>query len=393
MFLRASVAALALVMTMPALAEPNAPAAASAVAANPLLGEWTLPFGAPPYDRITPGHYLPAFEAAMAETRRGLNAIANNRARPTFANTIEAMEKASAPLDRVAKVFFTVTGADGTPEIQAIEKEIQPRLARFRSETFLDQRLWNRVKTLNDQRDRLALTPEQARLLEVTHRNFVRAGAALTPDQRTRIAAIDERLSALGVEFAQKLVADQKAGDLFLTEAEMAGMPADARAAAAAAAKAAGREGYLIAATRSDVEPFLTLASNRAAREKVFRAFNMRGDNGNANDTNALIRETLQLRLERARLLGYASHADFALETSMARTPAAALELSRKVYEAGLARAKAEEADLLKLAARDGLNRIEPWDWRYYAEKVRTQRFAFDEAQLKQYLPLDQVVA
>jgi peptidyl-dipeptidase Dcp len=328
----------------------------------------------------------------MAETRKALEVIATSRARPTFANTIEEMERASRPLTRVTAVFFTVTGADGTPEIQAVEKQVQPMLARFASETYLDQRLWNRVKTLHDRRDRLNLTPEQARLLEVTHRNFVRAGAALSADQRSRIAQIDERLSALGVEFAQKLVADQKASDLLLTEAEMAGLPADAKAAAAAAAKAQGKTGFLVASTRSDVEPFLTLATNRAAREKVWRAFVMRGDNGNAHDTNALIREMLALRLERAKLLGYATHADYALETSMAKTPAAALELSRAVLDAGLARARAEEADLLKLAAVDGLNRIEPWDWRFYAEKLRAQRFAFDEGQLKQYLPLEAMV-
>lgn len=396
MLLRASVAASALLLAhvlTPAVAraEPAA-AGAQAPAENPLLGEWTLPFGAPPYDRIRPDHYLPAIEAGMAETRRALDAIATSRARPSFANTIEAMERASRPLSRVTAVFFTVTGADGTPEIQAIEKRVQPMLARFASETYLDQRLWAKVKSLHKRRDRLKLTPEQARLLEVTHRNFVRAGAALGAEQRARIAAIDERLSALGVEFAQRLVADQKASDLLLTEAEVAGLPADARAAAAAAARAQGKSGYLVASTRSDVEPFLTLATNRAAREKVWRAFVMRGDNGNANDTNALIRETLALRLERAKLLGYATHADYALETSMAKTPAAALALSRAVLDAGLARARQEEAELLALASADGLNRIEPWDWRFYAEKLRQQRFAFDEGQLKQYLPLDGMV-
>ncbi len=398
MFLRASVAAPALALALvlnpaAAMADPAARAEAPAPAGNPLLGEWTLPHGAPPYDRIRPEHYLPAIEAAMAETRRGLDAIATSRARPSFANTIEAMERAQRPLARVTAVFFTVTGADGTQEIQAIETRVQPMLARFRSETYLDQRLWQRVKALHDQRDRLKLTPEEARLLEVTHRNFVRAGAALGEAERQRIAAIDERLSALGVAFAQKLVADQKASDLLLTEAEMAGLSEEAKAAAAAAAKARGQSGFLVASTRSDVEPFLTLATNRSAREKVWRAFVMRGDYGNANDTNALIRETLQLRLERARLLGYATHADYALETSMATTPAAALQLLRTVLDAGLARARAEEADLLKLAAADGLDRIAPWDWRFYAEKVRQQRFAFDEGQLKQYLPLEGMVS
>lgn len=380
------------VLAQAALPLPAAePSAASA--ANPLLGEWAPPFRQPPYEAIRPSDYLPAFEAAMAQTRAAIDAIANNPAPPTFANTIEALEWARQPLARVSGAFFTVTGADGTPEISAIEAKIQPRLTRFSSDTLLNPKLWVRVKTLWDARASLNLAPEQARLLEITHRQFLRGGAALAPDQQARIAAIDERLSALGVDFSQKLVADQKASEVLLTEAEMAGIPADARAAAAEKAKAAGKAGYLVVPTRSEVEPFLTLGSNRAAREKVWRAFVMRGDNPNANNTGAIITEMLRLRLERAKLLGYRSYADFALENSMAKTPQAATDLMMQVWRPALAKAREEEAALLKLAGADGITRLEPWDWRYYAEKERTQRYAFDERELKQYLAMPNMEA
>jgi peptidyl-dipeptidase Dcp len=271
-----------------------------------------------------------------------------------------------------------------------VEADISPRLAAFRSEMLLDQALFARVRQLHDQRDQLGLAPEQKRVLEVTYRDHVRAGAALPEAARQRLAAIDVELASLGVEFGNKVLADQKEGDSFLTEAEMAGMSGGFRAAAAERARAAGRPGlFLVAATRSDFEPFLTSATNRAAREKVFRAFDSRGDRGNANDTKALITTMTRLRLERAKLLGYPTFAAFALETSMAATPEAATQLTEQVLKAGLARAAEEERDLLQLAQADGITRLEPWDWRFYAEKVRANRYALDEAQLQQYLPLE----
>jgi peptidyl-dipeptidase Dcp len=381
----------------PALGQAAVPmpaaAPSAATSANPLLGEWTPPFRQPPFQAIRPDDYLPAFEAAMAETRADIDAIANNPAPPTFANTIEALEWARLPLARVSGAFFTVTGADGTPEISAIEAKIQPRLSRFSSDTYLNPKLWARVRTLWDNRASLNLAPEQARLLEITHRQFVRGGAALAPAQQARIAAIDERLTALGVDFQQKLVADQAVNEVLLTEAEMAGIPADARAAASEKAGAAGKAGYLVVPTRSEVEPFLTVGSNRGAREKVWRAFVMRGDNPNANNTGPIISEMLRLRLERAKLLGYNSYADFALENSMAKTPQAATDLMMQVYRPALAKAREEQADLMTLAGADGITRLEPWDWRYYAEKVRAQRYAFDEGQLKQYLAMPNMEA
>ena len=372
-----------------------APAAALAdQSTNPLLGEWTTPDGVPPYDRIRPEHYEPAFDAALVAARADYRRIADNAAVPTFANTIEAMEGAGRPLGRIASVFFNVASADATDAIQAIEERVTPKLTRLSNETFLDQKLFGRVDRLWKARATLGLDPEQARLLEETHEKFVRAGAALQPAARAQVAAINEALAELGVEFGQKLLADQKANDVLLTADDVAGLPGDQRSAAAIAAKAAGREGgYLFPATRSAAEPFLTASPNRSAREQIWRAFVMRGDNGNANDTNAIIAKLVALRIKRAKLLGAQSHAEFVLEDQMAKTPEAAMDLLMKVYRPALERAKEELRDITAHAARDGISTVEPWDWRYYAEQVRKERYALDEAAIKQYMPLDGWVA
>ncbi len=388
-----------LLVTAPALAAAagvagaTATVAAEPAAANPLLGDWTTPDGVPPYDRIRPEHYEPAFEAGIAEARANYEKIATSRARPTFANTLEAMELATPLLTRTQSTFFTVANADATPEMQAIRTAISPKLTRLNSDTFQDPRLFARVDRIFRDRDRLRLTAEQKRLVEVVHRNFVRAGAALSPEARARVAEIDQEISRRTVRFGQNLVAEQRAGDLFLTEAEMAGIPAESKAAAAALAAKAGQPGrFLITATRSAVEPFLTHATDRAVRERVFRIFNMRGDNGNDADNNALVREIVQLRAERAKLLGFDSFADFQLDASMAGSPGAASELLQAVFQPALVRAREEEARLLAIAAKDGLDRIEPWDWRFYAERVRQAEFNLDETALQAYLPLDGMV-
>lgn len=368
-------------------------ASAASTAANPLLAAWTTPDGVPPYDRIRPEHYEPAFDQALASARADYQRIANDPAAPTFANTIEAMEGAGRPLARVSSTFFNVASADATEANQQIQKNVAPKLARLSNEIHLDQKLFGRVDALWKARASLGLHPEQAQLLKLTHERFVRAGAALKPEARARVAAINEELAKLGVQFGQLLLADQKAGSVVLTAAEVEGLPADQKSAAALAAKAAGKDGYLFPATRSAAEPFLTAAPNRAAREKIWRAFSMRGDNANDNNTGAVIARLVSLRAERAKLMGARSHADFTLQTQMAKNPQAALDLLMKVFRPALARSKEELADISALAAKSGVTTIEPWDWRYYAEQVRKERFALDEAALKQYLPLDGMVA
>lgn len=361
--------------------------------ANPLIGAWNTPDGVPPYDRIKPEHYEPAFDLAISAAREQNQRIANDPAAPTFENTIEAMERSGRELSRVASTFFTVASADATPANQAVQKAIAPKLARLSNETMLNQALFQRVDTLFNKRAELGLNPEQTRLLEQTHKRFVRAGAALSEESRTRVAAINEEMANLGVQFGQKLLADQKANDVYLTAAEVEGLPADQVSAAAAAAEAAGKAGqYLFPATRSAAEPFLTAAPNRDAREKIWRAFSFRGDNANENNTSTEIKRLVELRIERAKLMGAATHADFVLSDAMAKTPAAAMDLLMAVYTPALARAGEELADIQALAAKDGVTDVQPWDWRYYAEQVRSQRFALDEAQVKQYMPLDGIV-
>ena len=397
MILRTCVLSAAIAATLMGCSQPNGNESASTAAeqsANPLIGAWNTPEGVPPYDLIRAEHYEAAFDQAIAAAREQNQAIANNTDEPTFENTIEAMERSGRELSRVASTFFTVASADATPANQAVQKAIAPKLARLSNETLLDQALFQRVDTLFNKRAELGLNPEQARLLEQTHKRFVRAGAALSEDARTRVAAINEEMANLGVQFGQKLLADQKANDVFLSAAEVEGLPADQVGAAAAAAEAAGKAGqYLFPATRSAAEPFLTAAPNRDAREKIWRAFTFRGDNANANNTSAEIKRLVELRIERAKLMGAATHADFVLSDAMAKTPAAAMDLLMAVYTPALERAKEELADIQVLAAKDGITDVQPWDWRYYAEQVRSERFALNEAEVKQYMPMDGMVA
>lgn len=374
------------------VAPTNALAKAATSAA--INSDWAVqPDGVPPYDAIEPEDYAPALTAALVQARQQITAITRQRRAPTFANTIEALERSGVRSQAIGAAFFNVSSADATPEIQAAEEAIVPMLTTFNNEMMLDPALFARIDTLYRQREGLDLTAEQLRLLEETHRRFVRAGAALNPDGRTKMAAINDEMAKLGVEFGQKLLADQKAGDVLLTEAEMAGVPADQKAAAAQSATKAGKTGYLIPASRSAVEPFLTAASDRAARQKVFAAFNERGANANANNTAPIIARLLELRIERAKLMGAKTHADFVLEDSMAKTPEAAMDLLMQIYRPALTRAQEEETALLQLATADGISELAPWDWRYYAEKERARRFNLDENTLKQYFPLDGMVA
>lgn len=382
-----------LLAASPALAAEASAQAQQIQSANPLLGEWHTPEGVPPYDRIRPANYEPAFDLAIAEARAESIRIASNRAAPSFENTIEAMERSGRQLARVSSAFFTVASADATPANQAVQKNVAPKLARLSNETLLNQKLFSRVDEIFQKRSELGLTAEQLRLVEETHSSFVRAGAALSPSVRARVASINEQLANLGVEFGQKLLADQKANDVILSGDEVRGLPADQVSAATVAAAAAGKpNSYLFPATRSAAEPFLTSSPNRGAREKIWRAFAYRGDNDNNNNTGQTISKLVSLRAERAKLMGAKSHADFVLEDSMAKTTDAALDLLMSVYRPALARSREELRDIQALALKDGITKVEPWDWRYYAEKIRSERFSLDEAKVKQYMPLDGMV-
>jgi peptidyl-dipeptidase Dcp len=364
-------------------------------AADPLLEDWTGPFGAPPFAKIEPAHFRPAFAQAFAAHKAEIAAIAANREPPTFENTIAAFERAGQSLDRVSAVFFNLAGADTNEEIEAVEREVAPLFARHYAEIHLDDALFARIDTLHRQRTALRLDAEQMRVLERHHLVFRRAGAGLPADVKARLSAIGERLAALGTQFSQNVLADENAFALVLeSEDELAGLPEWMRNAAAAEAARRGLEGkYAFTLARSSIEPFLQLSRRRDLREKLFRAFVARGESGGTTDNRAVATEMVALRAEQARLLGYESFAHFRLADTMAKTPVAAQALLERVWELGRARALVEEAALQELVAAEGGNfTLAPWDWRYYAEKRRKAEFDFDEAAFKPYLALDRMI-
>ncbi|MTI46106.1 peptidyl-dipeptidase Dcp [Roseibium hamelinense] len=364
--------------------------------ANPLLQDWTTPFNLPPFADIKEDHFGPAFEAAMADARTQIDGIADNPSEPTFENTIEAMEKTGKALTKVARTFFNLTGAHTSPALQEIERDISPKLAKHGSDTLLNTKLYQRVATLWANRESLGLSDEQARVLERYHIMFQRAGAGLDETGKTRMAEISQELAKLGTRFAQNVLKDEADYQLVLErEEDLAGLPDFLLAAAAEAARERGLEGkHVITLSRSSIEPFLQFSSNRAKREEAFQAWASRGEQGGETDNRKLVAETLKLRTEKANLLGFKSFADFKLDDTMAKTPAAVEDLLMNVWTPAVARAREEEADLADLAQREGNNApIAPWDWRYYSEKVRKEKHDLDETELKPYLQLEQIIA
>ena len=362
---------------------------------NPLLSEFTGRFGLPAFGAVTPDHFRPAFDAALAQHRAEIDAIAASAGTPTFANTIEALEKSGRALERVANVFFVLAGADTGDAIEAVERDVSPLLARHSNALYLNRALYARIADLYARRDTLGLSAEQARVLDRYHTRFVRAGAALDQAQQDRLAAINERLATLGTQFGQNVLADEKSYALVLDEGDLVGLPDFARDAARAAAEERGHSGkYAVTLARSSAETFLQFSARRDLREKLFQAFIKRGENGGATDNRATIAETVKLRAERAALLGFKTFADYRLDDQMAKTPAAARKLLEEVWTRARARALADRDDLQKLIAEEGGNfALAPWDWRYYAEKLRKARYDLDESEIKPYFELDRMIA
>jgi len=361
---------------------------------NPLLTDWTGPFGLPPLGAIKPEHFRPAFDRALAAHRAEIGTISANPAAPSFGNTIEALEKSGHDLDRVSNVFFVLAGADTGDEIEAVEREVSPLLARHSNALYLDRVLYARIAALYGRRETLGLDAEQARVLDRYHTRFVRAGAALDKSAQDRLATINERLASLGTQFGQNVLADEKAYALMLEDGDLAGLPDFARAAARAAAEERGAAGkYTITLARSSCESFLQFSSRRDLREKIFQAWIKRGENGGATDNRALIAEMVGLRAERARLLGYKTYADYRLDDQMAKTPQAARNLLDEVWGRARAKAAAERDALQKMIAEEGGNfALAPHDWRYYTEKLRKARYDLDEAEIKPYFQLDKMI-
>lgn len=369
------------------------PPALAAVSANPLTQPWTGPFGGvPAFDKVKVADFQGAIELALAAERAEIDAIAGNKAPPTFANTIEALELTGQMTSRVLTYYFIWTNTLASPDVQKVEEAVEPLLAAHQDAILQNAGLFRRIDEVYTRGDHAGLTPEQRRLMWLHHTRFVRAGARLTGPQKTRVAAINQELAGLFTRFSQNLLADETDYVLYLkTEAELTGLPDDVRAAAASAAEARGRKGeWAILNTRSSMDPFLTYSARRDLREKVWRTFYSRGDNGDAKDNNGLIRQILKLRAERAKLLGYATHAHWRLADSMAGSPEKAMELMTRVWPAAIARVREEVAEMQVLADTEKLGvKIEPWDYRYYAEKVRAAKYDLDMNEVKGYMQLD----
>jgi peptidyl-dipeptidase Dcp len=372
-----------------------APEALSLPANNPFSRVWDTPFGLPPFAAIAPEHIRPAFEAALSKHRSEIDALTTEAAAPGFANTIEALERAGRALSRVGGVFYNLTGADTNEALQAIERELSPLTSRHWSAIMMDPALFARVDAVFARRETLGLDTEQARLLERTHRGFIRSGAQLGPEDKMRLAAINERLAGLGTQFSQNVLKDESSYALIIEdEAGLAGLPAFLIAAMARAATDRGHAGkHAVTLSRSIIEPFLTFSTRRDLREEAFIAWSKRGENGGGTDNRAIVAEMVKLRAEKAKLLGFRTFAHFKLDDSMAKTPTHVRDLLELVWKPAKARAAREAADLAALAQSEGENGpIRPWDWRHYAEKVRQQTYALDEAVLKPYLQLDRII-
>src|ERR1035437_2369367 len=361
---------------------------------NPLLTDWTGPFGLPPLPAIKPEHLRPAFDRALSLHRAEIATIAASPSAPSFDNTIVALERSGRALERVSNVFFVLAGADTGDAIEAVERDISPLLARHSNALYLDRALYARIAELYRRREALGLSAEQARVLDRYHTRFVRAGGALDKPAQDRLAAINERLASLGTQFGQNVLADEKAYALVLEEGDLAGLPDFARDAARAAAEERRATGkYAITLARSSCESFLQFSSRRDLREKIFQAWIKRGENGGATDNRALIAEMVGLRAERAKLLGFKTFADYRLDDQMAKTPQAARKLLDEVWGRARAKAAVERDALQAMIAQEGGNfALAPHEWRYYTENLRKAKCDLDEAELKPYFQLDKMI-
>jgi peptidyl-dipeptidase Dcp len=369
--------------------------AAEAAAPNPLLEQWTGPFhGVPAFDRYRVEQFKPALEAGMAEQLAEIDTVAGNPAPPTFENTIAAVERAGRTLSRVVSVYGIYSSTLSTPDFQAVEKEMAPKLAAFQDRIYQNEPFFKRIDAVYRVRQSSDLTPEQQRLTWVYYNNFARSGAKLEPAAKKRLSEVNQRLAALFTSFSQNLLADETDYLTVLdSQTDLAGLPPSVVSAAAATAEERGQKGkWAIANTRSSMEPFLTYSDRRDLREKVWRTYYSRGDHGDAKDNKKIISEILKLRAERAHLLGYATHAHWRLEDQMARTPERAMGLMRAVWTPAVARVREEVADMQVIADKEGAGiRIAPWDYRYYAEKVRKARYDLDQNEIKPYLQLEKL--
>ncbi|MBT4871383.1 MAG: M3 family metallopeptidase [Marinovum sp.] len=360
---------------------------------NPLLTDWDTPFQIAPFDRISDDDFAPAFEQALTQDMTDALAVAQNPDAPSFANTIEALMSTGQQLDKVLSTFYTIAGADSNAAREALMRDFSPKLSAHSSEIYSNKALFAGIDALWTAQDTLDLDDEQARVLMLTHRNFIRAGAGLTGAAEVRMKEIKERLAVLGTEFSQNLLADEREWQMELSDSDMEGLPEFLKAAAKAAGREKGVEGAIITLSRSLVVPFMQFSPRRDLRETAYKAWAARGANGGATDNRELAREMLALRQEMANLLGYPDFASFKLETEMAKTPGNVRQLLDDVWAPAKARAEQDAEVLTAMMHADGLNGdLEKWDWRYYAEKRRKAEHDLDEATLKPYFQLDRMI-
>ena len=379
---------------VPTASQPT-PAPAPEAAEPILLRPWTGPFGGvPPFDKATPADLRPALEGGIRDTLANIDHIANDPAPPTFDNTIVALERADQGLQRAAIVYNIYTSTMSDDAVQAVERDMEPKLAAVRDAINQNEKLFARVQKVYDARDALGLTKEQSRLLWLDYTGFVRNGAKLDPEAKKRLADINQKLAALFTTFNQNILAEEGTEMVLLdTEADLAGLPQPLRDAAAAAAEARGKKGkWAVLNTRSSVDPFLTYSDKRDLREKVWKMFKNRGDNHDAHDTAETITGILALRAERAKLLGYPTHAHWALEQTMAKTPERAMALMEAVWKPAVARVHQEVKDMQAIADKAKAHlTIAPWDYLFYAEKVRKAKYDLDQNEIKPYLQLEKL--
>lgn len=363
--------------------------------ANPFFQQWNTPFGVPPFEQIRNEHFVPALKRGIAEQKREVEAIARNPEAATFANTIAALDAAGALLNKVQPVFSNLTGAETNDTLQEIARQVAPLLAALRDDIYLDQQLFARVQAVFEQRAKLKLDAERLRLLEETHKAFVRAGTKLGPQDKQRLRAINEELSSLGVRFGNNLLKETNAYRLVIDKREdLSGLPEAAVSAAAETAKAAGLPGkWVFTLQAPSIWPFLTYADNRELRRQILTAYIKRGDSGNEFDNKQTLLRMAALRAERAKLLGYPTYAHLVLEERMAKEPVKVYGLLKQLWEPALSVAQQEAKSLEAMIRQQGGDfKLEPWDWRYYAEKVKRSRYDLDENEVRQYFSLDNVL-
>ena len=361
---------------------------------NPFFSEYTTPFQVPPFHEIRDEHYLPAFEKGIAMHKKDIEEIINNREEPNFENTIAAFDRSGAQLGKVQYVFNGVLSSNTNEQLQKIAQQTAPMESGHYDDINLNPDLFKRVKAVYEKRGEMDLNPEQKKLLDETYKNFVRGGAELEDDKQSRFREINQRISVLSLQFGDNILAENNAYKLFIeNEKDLAGLPEGVIAGAAEAAKAAGQDGkWLFTTHKPSMIPFLQYAENRELREKLHKAYCTRGDNGNAQDNNKILLEMAMLRMERAQLLGYETHAHFVLEQRMAKTPEDVYNLLNPIWEAALPVSKKEVAEMQSLINREGNDfKLAAWDWWYYAEKLRKEKYDLDEEEIRPYFELENV--